>query len=402
MKREITISDAATLAIESQRLQADGQLPSKEAVLEIIEQIGYVQIDTLSVVERAHHHVLWSRMPGYRQHWLPDLVQEKKIFEYWSHAAAFLPMKDFRFSLVRKMEYAKGKSHWFTQDKKVKRYVLSRIKREGPLQSKDFEAPEESRQSWYYWKPAKRALEQLFMEGKLMVSHRQGFQKVYDLAENILPSGINTKYPTKMEYAMHLVERSIQAHGVLTLKEMYYQRGGWGEVVNKAVRRMLKEGLMAEFKLENHEQTKFYGPAVKSVPSTKEKGMTLEILSPFDNLLIQRLRLKRLFNFDYTIECYLPEQKRKFGYFTLPVLYGNRFIARIDPKADRQGKIFYVRNLAFENDVQLNDEMLSALAVKLKQFAVFNGCEQIVYEKSNRKKGLQALKKLTKEITRIT
>ncbi|MBX7109212.1 MAG: winged helix DNA-binding domain-containing protein [Chitinophagales bacterium] len=396
MKKVITISDAATLAINSQWLQCGGQLASKETVLSTLEHLGYVQIDTLSVVERAHHHVLWSRMGGYKQAWLSDLLHGKKIFEYWSHAAAYLPMKDFRFSLIRKSEYAKGKSHWFAQDKKVKRYVLNRIKREGPLQSKDFEAPEENRQSWYYWKPAKRALEQLFMEGKLMVSHRQGFQKVYDLTENILPTAVNTALPTKMEYAMHLAEQSIRAHGILTEKEMYYQRGGWSEYVSKAVRRMLKEGQVTEWRMEGHEAVKCYCAAGTAFhPATRMPQQEVEILSPFDNLLIQRSRLKRLFDFDYTIECYLPEHKRKFGYFTLPVLYGNSFIARMDPKADRQQRVFYIKNLVFEKGIQPDDEMLTAFAGKLKQFAAFNGCIKIEFGKSNVKNLQGALKKLT-------
>ncbi|MBK9733367.1 MAG: YcaQ family DNA glycosylase [Chitinophagaceae bacterium] len=394
MKGEISIARAANTAIESQWLTGQ-QLRTKSDLLKTIEHLGYVQIDTLSVVERAHHHVLWSRIPEFKSSWLSELLSEKKLFEYWGHAASFLPMKDYRFSLIRKRAYAKGKSHWFEQDKKVKRHVLSRIKREGPLQSKDFETTEASRQSWYYWKPAKRALEQLFMEGKLMVSHRQGFQKVYDLAENILPSDVNTRFPTKMEYAMHLVETSVRAHGILTEKEMHYQRGGWSDYINKAVRKMLKEGQVIEWKLEGHEQTKFYGPAktaIKSLEATNEKEV--HILSPFDNLLIQRLRMKRLFNFDYTIECYLPEHKRKFGYFTLPVLFGDHFIARMDPKADRAEKIFYVRNLVFETGIHQDDEMLTAFAAKLKSFATFNGCREIIFEKTNQKKLQQQLEKL--------
>ncbi|MBA2422263.1 MAG: winged helix DNA-binding domain-containing protein, partial [Chitinophagales bacterium] len=172
MPKDISLSDARLIILQSQLLQPLSPIQGKNDALKTIEHLGYVQIDTLSVVERAHHHTLWSRVSDYQKNGLDELVEQKQVFEYWSHAASFLPMKDFRFSLVKKSFYINGKSHWFEQDKKVKRYVLSRIKREGPLQSKDFEADNDVKGTWYYWKPAKRALEQLFMEGKLMVSHR--------------------------------------------------------------------------------------------------------------------------------------------------------------------------------------------------------------------------------------
>ncbi|HUM46370.1 MAG TPA: crosslink repair DNA glycosylase YcaQ family protein [Chitinophagales bacterium] len=395
--RKISLAEARALAIQSQWLGGHQQLHTREDALKTIEHLGYVQIDTLSVVERAHHHVLWSRIPGYKKAWLDELIRGKQLFEYWGHAASFLPMKDYRFSLVRKREYQKGRSHWFEQDKKVKRHVLSRIKREGPLQSKDFETPDEGKKAWYYWKPAKKALEQLFMEGKLMVNHRQGFQKVYDLAAHVLPAAINTEFPTKMEYAVHLVETAIAAHGILTEKEIYYLRGAWNEYISKAVRKLLRAGSIIELKLEGHEQTKFYGaPSITEFTKESVAPNEVHILSPFDNLLIQRRRMKRLFDFDYVIECYLPEHKRTFGYFTLPILYGDRFIARMDPKADRLNKVFYVRNLAFEENLKVNDEMLNAFAAKLKSFAAFNSCGKIIFEKSNQKKLREQLKRLTK------
>lgn len=390
------MAEARNAAISSQLLTGDRSYVTKPDVLEVIEHLGYVQIDTLSVVERAHHHVLWSRVPTYKPHQLHELVSDRKVFEYWGHAASYLPMKDYRFSLIRKREYARGKSHWFSQDKKIKRQVLNRIRREGPLQSKDFEAPEEKRSQWYYWKPAKRALEQLFMEGKLMIRERQGFQKVYDLTENVLPAEINTRMPTKMEYAMHLVERAVAAHGIVTENEICYQRGPWKEYVERAARKMLKEGRIIEWKLEGHEGLKCYGPADGLLIELTHAVKKVHILSPFDNLLIQRRRMQRLFDFDFTIECYVPEAKRKFGYFTLPVLYHNQFIARLDPKADRQEKRFYVRNLVFEETMGVDDEMLDAFSAALKHFVAFNGCREIIFEKCNRKKILPELKRRLK------
>jgi uncharacterized protein YcaQ len=366
-----------------------------DLTLETIEHLGYVQIDTLSVVERAHHHTLWSRVSDYQKNGLDELVEQKQVFEYWSHAASFLPMKDFRFSLVKKSFYINGKSHWFEQDKKVKRYVLSRIKREGPLQSKDFEADNDVKGTWYYWKPAKRALEQLFMEGKLMVSHRQGFQKIYDLSENVLPDGVTTRRPSKKEYAEHLVLTALRSNGIVSEQEICYQRPGSAEEVRKVLHSMSKERLITAKKLESNEDLNFYIDSDRLELSAALQP-SLHILSPFDNLLIQRKRMRRLFAFDYVIECYLPEHKRKFGYFSLPVLYGDCFIARIDPKADRQNKKFYVRNLSFEEKFAGEEQALVLFCERLKSFAAFNGCNNVVIEKSNSKKLQEKLKKMLK------
>ena len=177
----------------------------KNATLRAIEQLGYVQIDTISVVERAHHHVIWSRVANYRPQFLDQLVRERRLFEYWSHAAAWLPMSDYRFALPR-MRKLNGERDWFEScDRKLQREIIKRIEIEGPLRARDFDDPKHRSDGWWEWKPAKQALEQLFMQGELMVSARDGFQKVYDLPERILPDWVDTREPDIDEYAEHLI-----------------------------------------------------------------------------------------------------------------------------------------------------------------------------------------------------
>ena len=145
-----------------------------------VNHIGYVQIDTISVVERAHHHVLYSRVPDYTPAMLNQMLLDRDVFEYWSHAAAFLPIQDFRFSLPYKHAIKNGQTHWYKNpDQKLMAELLARIRSEGPLKSRDVEAATENRGVWWDWKPAKKALEQLYMQGDLMVSSREGFQKTY-------------------------------------------------------------------------------------------------------------------------------------------------------------------------------------------------------------------------------
>jgi uncharacterized protein len=429
----LSLVEAQRIVIASQRLAGNASWKGKVGALRAIEHLGYVQIDTLAVVARAHHHTLWSRCAGYQEQFLEKLLKEKKVFEYWSHAASYLPMSEYRFSLTRKHIYANGKSHWFEQDRKMKKFVLDRIATEGPLQSKDFEQSYNT-SSWYSWKPAKQALEQLFMEGKLMVAERRGFQKLYDLTERVLPAGIDITPPTEDESAQHIILKAIAANGIVTESEIGYLRGDAKKAIAKNIKHLLKEGIIVPLNISTFSTT-YYGQR-ESIEKllAEEMNSEVHILSPFDNVVIQRKRLQTLFEWDYIIECYLPESKRKFGYFCLPVLHGERFVARFDPKIDRLARIshtpsgnlhtpsieigsqigedsvcvtrprlsesqdqsterqlssrecekcglektFIIKRFHVELDWKMTDAFAAAFAHKLRAFAAFNGCEKIV------------------------
>lgn len=377
----ISPGEARQIALTAQGLDRKSAFgKGKHGVLKSIHQLGYIQLDTLAVVARAHHHTLWSRSPDYSEKNLQVLLSEKKVFEYWSHAAAFLPMNDFRFSLVRKQEFLDGKSHWFQKNKKVMAFVLDRIRAEGPLQAKDFET-DRKRGSWFDWKPAKIALEQLFHDGTLMVSERKGFQKVYDLAERIIPAGTNTKIPSNEEYADYLIRSAVRAHGIASVKDMTHLRKGMLSVVAKRLTKMLRENEIEKIAIEGIDELFYSDP--KIINQKSKTANHLHILSPFDNAIIRRERLLKIFNYDFAIECYLPEQKRKFGYFCLPVLYNGNFTGRFDPKADRQNKTLIIKHFYLENPPEDTAGFLDTFANALKEFAVFNGCEKITVEKTS-------------------
>ena len=384
---ELSPEDARLLFLNNQGLLNPETRKGKKGTLDSIQHLGYIQIDTISVIARAHHHTLWNRIADYKESYLNELQEkDKTIFEYWSHAASYLPMADYRFSLPQKKLYADGKSHWFEQDKKMKKYVLDRIKSEGEMQAKDFEHSRDSAAKWYEWKPAKASLEQLFMEGKLMVARRQGFQKVYDLTERVLPPGIITTFPADKEYAEHLIRKSIQANGIVTLNEISYLRSGIKETLNKVVKNLIEQEEIREIKIKGINDSTFLTNerelnSIENIKPSKEVRM----LSPFDNAVIQRKRLFNLFNFDYLIECYLPESKRTFGYFSLPVLYNNRFVARTDTKADRASKTFFVHSVHFEKGFLKDDEFNFHLSEKIKAFATFNGCNKIELSAADKK-----------------
>ena len=383
----ISISEARKLFLHSQGLYGHDFGKKKSGVLNLIEHIGYVQIDTISVVERAHHHTIFTRVKDYQKKYLDELMDEKLIFEYWSHAAAYLPMRDYRFSLPRKKLFADGKQHWF-KDKKPTQYVYDRINAEGPLQSKDFEE-KKANTGWYEWKTTKQALEQLFMEGKLMVAGRKNFQKVYDLTERILPVVIDTKMPTEKEMAEHLILYGIQANGIVAEHEVSYLRKGHKEKVQKALKLLIKEGVVIEIKIDTIKES-YYTTADKLMALDDIKATKrVHILSPFDNAVIQRRRLQTFFDYDYTIECYVPAPKRVHGYFCLPLLYGDRFIGRMDCKAERSKGELIIQKLLLEHGFTPTDAFLKALAKSTDEFAVFNNCESVKLLKSNMDKGVQ-------------
>lgn len=380
----LSLEQAQLLALKNQGLLEPKFGNGKKAVSNAIEHLGYVQIDTLAVISRAHHHSLWSRIPSYNEKYLNELLEkDKTIFEYWSHAASYLPMKDYRFSLLKKQNYASGKSHWFEQDKKLKKYVLDRIKAEGALQSKDFEHKRISPGNWYEWKPAKRALEQLFMEGKLMVERRQGFQKVYNLTERVLPNNVDTKTPTDKEFSEYLIKKAIQANGLVEEKEISYLRSNTKEVIIKTLKQLLKEGELIETKINKKTGNYFTTQNLLDELNQIKTKESIHFLSPFDNSVIQRKRLQTIFDFDYIIECYIPEPKRKFGYFCLPILYNNKFVGRFDPKADKANKIFYIKQIHFEKGFKPTTNFNLIFTKKLKEFASFNSCENIIIEKAD-------------------
>jgi hypothetical protein len=356
-------------------LRSDSFGRGKQATLRAIEHLGYVQIDTISVVARAHHHVLWSRVANYRPDFLEQLVKQRKLFEYWFHAASWLPMRDYRFALPRMAEL-NGERGWFANcDQKLMRHIIERIEGEGPLRARDFEDTRQSKAGWWDWKPAKQALEQLFMQGELMVGGREGFQKVYDLPQRVLPDWVDTSHPDIDEYAAYLVETTLRAHGFATLKSMTYLRRGQKlrVAVGAQLQARMEADVLTSLDLGNN-NTIYLDPELLEARAPRCNAQ-VRILSPFDNAIIQRQRGRDIFSYDYQIECYVPRAKREYGYFCLPLIYRERFVGRIDCKAHRTKKYLELRSMHMEHRVDAG--FIDAFCQALASFADFNGCDQI-------------------------
>lgn len=343
-----------------------------------INHIGYIQIDTISVVERAHHHVFYARVPKFKPAMTNQMLLDRDIFEYWTHAAAFLPIADYRFSLPYKYAIKSGQTHWYkTRDEKLMGELLARIRSDGPIRSRDVESNTTKRAGWWDWKPAKKALEQMYMQGDLMVSDREGFQKTYDLTERVLPPHINTHMPSMEEFAAHIVDQQLRCHGLVSLKGLTYQRRN--TELRKAVKTLVNERLaqrtLEQVRLSSGEVFILETGALEHpLPRLNNRIM---ILSPFDNSVIQRERLKALFQYDYQIECYVPAAKRQYGYFSLPLLYHDEFIGRVDCKAHRKTSHLEIKLLHLEQHSFNEDLVIAAFVNAITQFSHFQQCDTV-------------------------
>jgi uncharacterized protein YcaQ len=383
-------SQARKIILEAAGLARRGQFGTGiEAVYRLIDQLGFVQLDTNYVVERAHHHVMAARIPDYETGWLAELTEEGRIFEYFTSDAGYIPMKDFRFSLPVKQVFAQ-RNTLTKPEVNLMKQVLDRIGREGPLMVGDFEDDRlEASSGWWDWRPAKVALERLYLSGELMITRDKKFHKLYDLPMNLLPTDLDLQVPSAEEYARFVIRRTLGALGIAYVKEMAWRaRYVKGNLVKQELAKMVAAGEVLTVAVEGLKSAPLY--------MLPDQNMEVElagdafILSPFDILNVFRHRLRDFFDFDYQVECFVPAPKRKYGYFSLPVLVGDTFVARMDAKAERKQQVLVVHNLHFE-EVELGEAMLQEVIEALKAFTQFNQCHHIEFKKTNREAYLRTI-----------
>ena len=353
----------------------------RTAALRAIEHLGYVQLDSISVIERAHNHTWFSRVPNFNPSLSNDMLEQGEIYEYWAHAAAYMPMRDFRFSLIDKARVRAGEHRSkLPKDTKLMNKVMQRIRSNGPMSTRDLETPGTKRSGWWDWKPAKKAAERLYLQGDLMICSRVGFQKTYDLTERVLPGSTSTTVPSLSEWANHLIDEQLHCHSLVILPGITYNRRHAG--LNRAVKaEVLNRVAMAELQQVQLPDNQVYysRPGLLDQPLPRVSSQ-LQILSPFDNLVIQRARLQSLFNFDYQIECYVPAAKRRYGYFALPLLYRDELVGRIDCKAHRAQRHLALQRVHLQCKDSDIDSVCRALAAALPDFAKFQDCDSVSCE----------------------
>jgi uncharacterized protein YcaQ len=306
-----------------------------------------VQIDTIHVIERCHHHILYSRIPAYAR---ADLRQaqsaDKSVFEYWTHALSYVPAKDFRFFVAAMREHRREGHRWFASVKpEDTRKVMRLLRRDGALTIRDIEDDvlTEKEHLWQSRKPSKRALQLAFYTGEVTISERTGMLKTYELMTRHFGWDKPPKPANSAETTAYLLDRALRSQGVVSLDSICHLDAPSKGAVRRLIEARVRRGELAPVALEGAgKQEHWARPEVLelngSAPAGEEDAGLVHILSPFDPLVIQRKRTELFFDYGHRFEAYLPKEKRLFGYFALPVLVGNDIVAAIDLKTDRQNK----------------------------------------------------------------
>lgn len=384
-----TVSQDAVrgLMIAAQGLHQRPPSPTtKDFVRQMIRQMHVLQIDTIHVVARSPYLVLWSRLGDYTQRWLDDLLAEGALFEYWSHAACFLPIEDYplyrRLMLNGLTWNERGWQRWMQAHGELVEKLLAHIRENGPVRSADFERTDGAQSGWWNWKDEKTALEGLWRRGDLMIAKRHNFQRIYDLRERILTDEGDTELPTLEAVHENFVLNTVKALGVTQAAWIADYFRLHKKVAQPVIEKLTKRGQLQQVQVEGWDVAGYFHPDQRDTIEAAANGQIpvskTTLLSPFDPLVWDRGRALELFNFDYKIEVYTPAPKRKYGYFTLPILYNNRLIGRLDPKAHRKEGIFEVKALHLEPGVIVDDALVAEVKSALQACAAWHKTPQVV------------------------
>ena len=398
MRNELTNSDARRLFLFLHGLSGSlKDKDNKEALPGIIKRIGFVQIDSIKTVERAHHHILFSRCNSYDYAWLDYHLEEKRsLFENWTHDASIIPLEFFpywshRFSRTR--DKLVGSRWWKNRmgndPNEICRRVLNHIEQNGAVKSRDLrwtrdeEFPDKSKKpsSWWGWNPSKAALVFLWRTGKLAVAKREGFQKVYDLTERVIPDMYRTLKYTEQEYIDWNCTTAIENIGFGSHAEIAnYWEGVTREEAKTWCQKSLNNYIM-EIQVEAKSGEKVLSWAHPDIfawlQMVPDPPNIVRFLSPFDPLIRDRKRTQRLFGFDFKIEIYVPQSKRVYGYYVYPMLERDRFIGRIEMKSDKKSYSLIVCGFWLESGVKLTKMRQKMIESELHRWRTLLGLRQI-------------------------
>ncbi len=379
----IDVVDARLLLLHGQRLLSDPtKRATRKSIRKLIHDLGFVQLDTISTVERAHHLILGARFDSYHPGILKILYEDDRaLFEHWTHDASIIPIEFYSYwrERFRKVGWGRFWDRTLGADKKrILANVLERIEREGPLRSRDFEQnPDERTGPWWGWKSSKAALEYHWHTGSLAVSGRMNFQKIYDLPSRVYPDAVSQPTVTHEQRINWACKAAIERLGIATAKEL---RDFWNIISLKEAQHWCdiakSDGRLCTVQIHDRTASKRTQPSVNNtglktmfiradwehvLGSLPRVPNRVRLLTPFDPLIRDRSRLERLFYFSYRFEGFVPSAKRKYGYYVMPMLECTNFIGRIDPKFDRKTKVLTVKNVYWENGIRATRRRRSQL-----------------------------------------
>lgn len=389
---ELTPAQARILHLAAQGLLHKPRAKaSPQAVAQTIGRMQLLQIDTIHVVARSPYLVLFSRLGDYPMEWLDDLLAAGHLAECWAHEACFVPAADYP---LHRAARPLREGHWAVKraQKMVTEYpremaqLLEHVRERGPVRSADFNRRRSGESGWWDWKPEKRWLEAWFALGELMVLRRDRFQRVYDLAERVGARHAAGYAPASSALARrHMLERSIRALGIA--------RAAWiadyfrlARVTRDELDELCAAGDVLPVAVRGWDQPAYVHRAhaglLEQVVGGRMRATHTTLLSPFDPVVWDRRRAREMFGFEYTLECYLPAPRRRYGYFVLPILHRGQLIGRLDAKAHRREGVFEVKSIHLEPDVELSSTLESALTDAITACALWHRTSRVRIDKS--------------------
>jgi len=362
--------------------QKYGCWKGKTGVLEAVRRLECIQTDPISVVHRNQHLVLHSRVVDYEVSYLDDLLYEDRaVFEYWCNEKSIVPIEDFPYFNHRMQNHMEFHSPFYerikAERKKLKSQisqVLSMIKKEGPLSAQDFE-----RCKTVEGKVATRVLNLLWDCGELMIHHVEGNRRYFDLTERVLPFKTRMPPVNREEYESFMVEKYMRAYGLVDTRDW---RFGWRSMKASerkvTVERMLKEGKIFPMKIDSVKHVYYVLEEYLNALEEEEKPSDEKVylIAPLDNLLWNRRMISEIFGFDYAWEVYKVPEKRKYGYYVMPILRGTKFIGRLDPKLDRQDRKMILNALLLE-EKRIDKPLVDELAQAIDRFCRFHDAHEV-------------------------
>jgi uncharacterized protein YcaQ len=366
-------------------------IPTPDTIVDLVKALGYVQIDTLHVVNRAHYVTLWARFGSYNIDDFHKLIYtpgQRRLYEGWGHAASIIPLEHYRYHRWR---ISRGSREWLSKsgNRELANQILERIRSEGALRVGDLEYKGPKRGTWYDWKPPKMALEVLFAYGDLMVADRVNFQRVYDVTERVLPEWVDTTPVPPDEGRRFCLEQAAKALGVFEPKNLTWYAHMFAVPAKPVVKALIEEGVVVGIQGESMNGVKTWMvhrdnlPLLERAADGDVKAERTTFLAPFDSLFWAGERDQRLWGFKQLLECYKRAEDRVYGYFTFPILHRDRLVGRFDPKLDRKSGVLYLNALYLEPGIEPDDELVAGVATAMRDFLSWHGAKGLKIEKSD-------------------
>jgi uncharacterized protein YcaQ len=371
--------------------------PTPDTMVALVTALGYVQIDTLNVVNRAHYVTLWARLGSYQLDDFDKLIytaDQRRLYEGWGHAASVIPLEHYRYHRWRtdqKYSFNPGYHEWLNKDssRELVDQALARIRSEGGLRVGHFEYDGPQRGVWYDWKPSKKALEALFAWGDLMVADRVNFQRVYDLKERVLPEWVDTT-PVPAETARRFcLEQAAKALGVFEPRHLTLYAYMRATPVRSEIKALVNESTLVEIQGESMKGVKKWMvhrdnlPLLQRAADGEIDARRTTFLAPFDSLFWARERDQMLWGFKQLLESYKPAKDRVYGYFCFPILHKDRLVGRFDPKLERKSGVLHLKALYLEPCIKPDDELVAAVATAVRDFLSWHGVKSLKIETSD-------------------